>query len=236
MTITSSEVGPPSEAARQPEEVESLSRSSPPAPEDDLGSFFRVLAASFAHARDRRGARSSRGASKNPQPQGDGPQPARRLWPRPILLAAALCVVLVWIAPLLLAAREVVVPDTLVGSWTTSAPLYSDRGFTITKTSLVLKAGPNRTHVSVHPITHLRTAHSGEGNVYTIEYLVEQAVYEFSFSLWPGSPPVIRSVNQPEVAWQRKTTSTHPPRRPRTTASSSPMVNGFGTNPAKSTP
>ena len=202
--MTSSEVGPPSEAARQPEEVESLSHSSPPAPEDDLGSFFRVLAASFAHARDRRGARSSRGASKNPQPQGDAPQRARRLWSRPILLAAALCVVLVWIAPLLLAAREVVVPDTLVGSWTTSAPLYSDRGFTITKTSLTLKLGPKGTIVPVHPITRVRIDRSGEGMVYTIDYLMENAPWEFSFRLWPGSPPVIRSVNQPEVAWQKE--------------------------------
>jgi hypothetical protein len=203
VTITSNEVGPPSGAARQPEEVESLSHSSPSAPEDDLGSFFRVLAASFAHARDRRGARSSRGASKNPQ-QGDSPKPARRLWSRPILLAAALCVVLVWIAPLLLAAREVVVPDTLVGSWTTSAPLYSDRGFTITKTSLTLKLGPKGTIVPVHPITRVRIDRSGEGMVYTIDYLMENAPWEFSFRLWPGSPPVIRSVNQPEVAWQKE--------------------------------
>jgi hypothetical protein len=40
--------------------------------------------------------------------------------------------------------------------------------------------------------------------VYTIDYLMENAAWEFSFRLWPGPPPVIRSVNQPEVAWQKE--------------------------------
>ena len=202
--MTSNEAGRPSGAPRQPEKADSANHSSPSSPEEDLTGFFRVLAASFAHARDREGARSSSGASKNPQLQEHGPQPARRLWPRPILLAAAVCVVLAWVAPLLLAAREVVVPDPLVGSWKTSAPLYRDRGFTITKTSLVLKVGLNGTNVLVHPITRVRITHSGEAMVYTIEYLVEQAGYEFSFRLWPGPPSEIRLVHQPAVAWRKE--------------------------------
>ena len=202
--MTSNESARPSAAPQQPDEVESLHHSPPSFPDGDLAGFFRVLAASFAHARDARGELSSSGASKNPRRQREGPRPARRLWPRPILLAAVLCVVLAWIAPVLLAAREVVVPDTLLGRWKTSATLYRDRGFTITKTSLVLKAGPNKTNVSVHRITRVRTAHSGEAMVYTIQYLVEQARDEFSFRLWPGPPPEIRAVHQPEVVWRKE--------------------------------
>lgn len=189
--MPSNEVGQPPTAPRQD-------------PEENLSGFFRVLAASFAHARDREGAPSSPEGPMTPRLKRGGPRPARRLWPRPILLVAALCVVLAWITPLLLAAREVVVPDALVGSWRTSAPLYSDRGFTITQTSLVLKSGPDRSNVSVHPITGLKTGRSGNSSVYTIEYLVAGATYEFPFRVLPGPPQVISLINQPAVAWQKE--------------------------------
>lgn len=97
-----------------------------------------------------------------------------------------------------------------LSSWKTSAPLYRDRGFTITKTSLVLKAGLKGRNVLVHPITRVKIAHSGEAMVYTIEYLVEQAGYEFSFRLWPGPPPEIRLVHQPAVAWRKEDNHSSP--------------------------
>ena len=199
--MMSNGMGRPTGEHRPPEEVDSPDHHSP---EETLSSFFQVLAASFAHARDRSGTPSSRGASKNRPEPGDRPRPARRLWPRPIILIAAACVVLAWIAPLVLVDAEVRVPDALVGNWKSPAPKYGDGGFTITKTSLAIKSGPKGTYVPVHPIIRVRIAGSGESMVYTIDYLMENAAWEFSFRLWPGPPPVIRSVNQPEVAWQKE--------------------------------
>ncbi len=205
MTMTSNEEGPSSGPPGQPKDVDSSEHFVPSPAEPDLASFFKVLTASFAHARDQKGSRSAgKGAFKKAQLWGSRLRPARRLWPRPILLVAALCVLLAWISPLLLTAREIVVPDALVGRWRTSARLYSDRGFTITKTSLALKAGPARSNVSVHPITRLTIARSDSSPVYTIEYLVERDAYQFSFHVWPGPPPVISLVHQPAVAWRKE--------------------------------
>ncbi len=210
--MTPNEEEPSSRAPGQPNEVDSPDHG---VPSPDLASFFSILAASFTHSQGRSGARSAgEAASKKAQLRGSSLQPAQRFWPRPILLAALLCVGLAWMAPLLLAPRELVVPDTLVGSWRTSARLYSDRGFTITKTSLVLKAGPDRSNVSVHPIARLRIARSGDSPVYTIEYLVERAPYEFSFRVSPGPPPVISLVHQPAVTWRKEDDSFSPSARP----------------------
>jgi hypothetical protein len=183
-----------------------MSEQTPDAPHSsDLASFFKTVEASLNYSQNPTGSRAGDGsASLNPPPPG-GPRPARPWRVRPSLLAALTGLVLFNWAPLFLPTREVTIPEACIGTWRTSVPSHAGRSFTLTGTSLVLKAGPGGSIVSTHPITRVRLRRLEGDMVLTLEYLVEEAPHKFAFRLSPGPTPVIRLVNQPAIRWVKDT-------------------------------
>ena len=97
--------------------------------------------------------------------------------------------------------KEVVVPEELIGQWSTSAPRYADRHFEFTKKSLIFKVGDEET--GIHKVKELEQFSDGNATWYTITYLSLGEKYKFSFSLYPAEDGIIKIVNQANVQWAR---------------------------------
>jgi hypothetical protein len=184
-------------------------------PQSELTSFFQTVATSLNHSRNAPGSEGGAGsASPDPAPR-EGSRPVQPWRVRPSLLAALAGIVLFYWGPFLLPASQVTIPETFVGTWRTSASSHEDRGFAITRTSLVLKAGPGGTVVWTYPITRVRIRVLGypaprirrveADTVLTLQCLVEEAPQEFSFRLSRRPTPVIWLVNQPAIRWVKDT-------------------------------
>ncbi len=116
--------------------------------------------------------------------------------------AAAILIVLlgVMMVPRILKKGDHQVPAELLGAWTTDAPRYADRGFTITPTTLMLQQGNGAE--AVYPIRTLRTRASVAGIRYDIEYGDRDV--PGTFSLESGNDATLRFANQKELEWYRK--------------------------------
>ena len=97
--------------------------------------------------------------------------------------------------------KEVIVPDELIGLWSTSAPRYADRYFEFTKKTLIFKVGDEET--GIHKIKELEKFGDGNATWYTVTYLSLGEKYKFSFSYYPADEGVITVVNQTNVQWAR---------------------------------
>ena len=97
----------------------------------------------------------------------------------------------------------IVVPDELVGTWTTPAPKYSDRGFEIWTDAIVFYTGTAMEDFTVHGIRELIAEPVGDRTEYTIEYRSKEgALATMAFDL-DSSDGLLRFKNQQLVEWQR---------------------------------
>ncbi len=99
-------------------------------------------------------------------------------------------------------AREITLPDELVGLWKTSTPKYADRYFEFTKKMLIFKVGG--AEIGIHQIKDFAKFGDGEDIWYTVTYLNLGGKYKFSFSYDPANDGVITIANQKGVRWTRE--------------------------------
>lgn len=101
--------------------------------------------------------------------------------------------------------REPVIPDELIGKWTTPTPIYEGCFFEITKEEI--KFGAKDGQVSNFYIKDMRVQKIPEEawTLYTISYVVRgYQKYEFPFYYHPASNGVIRFKNKMESVWTRE--------------------------------
>ncbi|MFQ5992832.1 MAG: hypothetical protein ACE5NA_10400 [Nitrospiraceae bacterium] len=100
------------------------------------------------------------------------------------------------------AAPNTIVPDELLGVWTTSAPKYADRFFEITAGAIIFDTG--KPSPDIHPIANIETVHDLRPTLYTISYLSEEGQeHKFSFYYDPAHGGVIRFKNQQHISWMK---------------------------------
>jgi len=118
------------------------------------------------------------------------------------LLLAGIGVVLVatWLAPSRGADR---LPDAATGRWITDDPRYVEREFALDSLSVVFYTGGGPADFTRHSIvgTSVHTE-NGKERV-SIDYLVGDNTMTLGFSIEPGPEPIIRFMNQPDIAWKR---------------------------------
>jgi hypothetical protein len=99
------------------------------------------------------------------------------------------------------AGGETVMPEALIGTWTTTAPAYADRALRFTRTAVVF--GADVGIENSHPVQRVMSALDHDTLLYTVVYtdLVDQ---EISFYYTPGDGGTITLKNQREFQWKRK--------------------------------
>jgi hypothetical protein len=98
-------------------------------------------------------------------------------------------------------AREVVVPQTLIGEWKTSAPGYADRYMKFTKDTLIYGIG-NGEEVA-HRINKIGSKQLGQGTVYTFYYIDAEGDKTFlSFTYRPDAGETIHIKNDKKI-WEK---------------------------------
>jgi hypothetical protein len=123
---------------------------------------------------------------------------------RTVLLSLALCLAVAWIILSALVPRLTrvrVMPDELLGLWTTPAERYADRALEIKKASLVFHTGDGG--LTAHPIQQVSKVERDSLVLYEIDYLVDDVVYTLSFYYEPAPVGTIRFENQQEMVWSR---------------------------------
>jgi hypothetical protein len=94
------------------------------------------------------------------------------------------------------------IPDELVGVWRTEAPSHADRPFEVTKTNLIFHTGAADS--VIYPVLRVRRV-EGEGTtLYTIDYEVEGARFEFAFYYRVSPEESIQFRNQPQLEWRKQ--------------------------------
>jgi hypothetical protein len=95
-----------------------------------------------------------------------------------------------------------VIPEEIVGRWTTTTPAYADRAFEITETSVTFYS--SETTFTTHPISKVTAEPWGHDVLYTVEYLNLGEVYEFAFLY--SNPPRgnIRFKHQQDMSWEKQ--------------------------------
>ena len=91
-------------------------------------------------------------------------------------------------------------PAEVLGTWTTEAPEYADRAFTITDSTLTLYQGEGRS-VTGQIVSARREARTGWTEV-ALEY--EQSGSRMTFSFQYFQSGEIRLANQEHMVWRRK--------------------------------
>jgi len=123
---------------------------------------------------------------------------------RIVLLSLALSLAVAWIILSTLIptfTRVRVMPDELLGLWTTTAERYADRALEIKKSSLVFHTGDGG--VTAHPIQQVSTTARDSLVLYKVDYLVDDVVYTLSFYYEPGPASTLRFENQQDMVWSR---------------------------------
>lgn len=101
--------------------------------------------------------------------------------------------------------RKAIVPDELVGIWTTPTPIYEGCFFEITKDEIIF--GAKDGSESNFFIKDLKTQKipEEEWTLYTLSYIVRGfQKYEFPFYYHPASNGVIRFKNKMESVWTKE--------------------------------
>ena len=128
-----------------------------------------------------------------------------RTWKRiAILVAAGVVLATIAIAVQLRPENEVI-PDELVGLWTTSQPNYSDQAFRITQTSLTFHTSAEDSTFGT--LTWVSSRRVGIARLFSVRYLGPDGEDEFFFYYVPADK-VIRFRDQPESVWVKAQDST----------------------------
>jgi hypothetical protein len=95
-----------------------------------------------------------------------------------------------------------VIPQEIVGTWTTTTPAYADRAFEITETSVTFYSSEST--FTTHLISKVTSEPWGNAVLYTVEYMNLGEVYEFAFLY--ANPPQgnIRFKNQQDMEWEKQ--------------------------------
>jgi hypothetical protein len=139
------------------------------------------------------------------QPQSsDTPAKPKRPSHRPLLLAMAAVLAL-----LLVLAREHdwrpwmeqgTVPEVFYGTWGTSSARYADRGFVITRDSVLLVTGPGRGFA--YPIVGVSRPTGADTTLFTLRYRDDGQDLTLLLRLEPDS--TIHLASLPMVVWTKK--------------------------------
>jgi hypothetical protein len=130
----------------------------------------------------------------------------RRLMPRQLTLTHRLSLILVGMWLTIIATKvwpeaSAVIPDEIVGTWTTETPAYADRAFEITKTSVTFYSGEST--FTTHLITGVSSVAFNNATLYTVEYVNLGEAYEFSFFYTNPPRGSIQFENQQDMTWQK---------------------------------
>jgi hypothetical protein len=90
-------------------------------------------------------------------------------------------------------------PGELHGTWTTDAPDYADRAFTITDSTVSFSQGGQDS--TVHRLVGLDRHDDGGDVVYSLEYEYGEQKLDLVFEY--SAPGEIRLRNQEEMVWRR---------------------------------
>ena len=101
-------------------------------------------------------------------------------------------------------ADEVVMPDELLGRWTTANPAYADRYLELSATGIVLgTGGPTRERYS---ISRVLQGQDDNGVLYTLEYTnLSGSEYAMSFYFDAAGGGSLRFKNQLQMTWRKAT-------------------------------
>jgi hypothetical protein len=94
------------------------------------------------------------------------------------------------------------IPVSLIGKWTTSAPGYQDRFVEITKETLTYGLGGDKEDVYV--ISRLEENPEGKNIIYTINYKNEDVKYTRSFYYHPENGGTIQFKHQEHIKWLKE--------------------------------
>jgi len=96
---------------------------------------------------------------------------------------------------------DTVMPEELIGTWTTTAPAYADRALRLTRTAVVF--GADVGIENAHPIQRVISARDHDTLVYTVVYtdLVDQTI---AFYYTPADGGTITLINQRDLQWKRR--------------------------------
>lgn len=95
--------------------------------------------------------------------------------------------------------HRVNVPHELVGTWTTTAPQYSNRTFEIDVKTVDF--GMGKAGTSTGFITDIRSTRDGSGTLYTIWYRLDGSSNQVSFHYNEKGDHTIRFLHQEQIAW-----------------------------------
>jgi hypothetical protein len=102
-------------------------------------------------------------------------------------------------------ARKPVVPDELIGVWTTPTPIYEGCFFEITKEEIIFGAKDgSESNFFIKDMKIQKIPHE-EWTLYTISYIVRgYQKYEFPIYYHPANNGVIRFKNKMESVWTKE--------------------------------
>ncbi len=102
-------------------------------------------------------------------------------------------------------AQRAIIPDDLVGIWTTPTPIYEGCFFEITKEEIIFGAKDgSESNFFIKDLKTQKIPHE-EWTLYTISYVVRgYQKYEFPFYYHPASNGVIRFKNKMESVWTKE--------------------------------
>jgi len=92
-------------------------------------------------------------------------------------------------------------PDDLVGRWTTSAPKYTDRFLELNKVSVVFGTGED--NIDVNFISSVDKRVEGGSTLYTIKYRDPKGMDGQVSFYWDPTEEVIRLKNQKRIVWEK---------------------------------
>jgi hypothetical protein len=127
--------------------------------------------------------------------------------PAPLMVAAFLLVLGVFVVrPILLSAADpdIQLPADSYGVWGTDQGKYAGRMFEVSATSIAFRTSVRSPEYTWHRIDHIKAKVTSDSTLYTVQYLEQGKVADFSFWHIPDRrSPAIRFEHAPEVTWSK---------------------------------
>jgi len=189
--------------------------------DNDLPTFFKILAASLAADQVRMGttqqkkpaehrhpaqraskaalAKQARDVEKAEKDREKANQPKRTRVP--LLVAAAAILVVSGVMAAMPKSSDPL-PEALMGVWESTSERYAARSFELQLDQITFQQGDDQ--FTSHPITGLDIdSDAGGSSLYTVVYDNAGAEYQFAFVYQPDEA-LIRFKNQPQVKWYKQ--------------------------------